>query len=280
MDRDATYVDPSWEQPSPRPGYLEALGRYMESLPAEISTFQEDVAEDPVGTLGGIAGGALQSVPTPPSKYLKKLQEMDVDLSPQAQGGVVLGEDIGKAAQAQAINSAIGGTGIVPEVLRAVGSEIPYMANQSPEASGASILADLAMGGLGYGLGKIGRSEAVQEGLGQLAKDETGAIKLPTDKPDFSKMTDDGLRSYLTAYRMGREVDEEAFNEVYRRVKDPDIYGTPENYMKFFIGDVMFDEEVSWYYNFFKNNNSKAPPALASDNPAERAAAIKFFSGN
>ena len=147
-----------------RSPYVEALGRYIQSLPSELETFQEDVAQNPLGAVGGILGGALQSVPTPPSKYLKKLQEMPEykDMSPQAQGGVELGEDIGKAAQAQAINAAIGGTGVVPEVLRSVGSEIPYMAGQSPEASGASILADLAMGGLGYGLGRLGRSAPVQ----------------------------------------------------------------------------------------------------------------------
>ena len=178
MDRDATYVDPSWEQPSTKPGYLEALGRYVEQFPAELDQFQEDVAENPLGTLKGVGLGALQSVPTPPSKYLKKLQEMPEyeEMSPQAQGGVELGEDLGKAAQAQAINAMVPGGSLLGNVTGSVLSEIPYMADQTPGESMGSMGVDMALSTI---LGRLAQAPGIKKALAEAVADETGAINIP-----------------------------------------------------------------------------------------------------
>lgn len=174
-DRAEDYEVLQGESIADRVPFLNALGRYIKSLPGEVDQFQTDVAENPLGTLKGIGLGALQSVPTPPSKYLKKLQEMPEyeEMSPQAQGGVELGEDIGKAAQSQAINAMVPGGTLLGNVTGSVLSEIPYMADQTPGESMGSMGMDMALSTI---LGRLAQSPGVKRAIAQGVADETGAL--------------------------------------------------------------------------------------------------------
>ena len=163
----STAVSPEWTGAPDRPDLISAMGRYLANYPSELKQFEESTAQAPLESLGGIIGGALQSIPTPPSRYLKKLQEMDV--SPEVKGGAAIGEHIGKGLQAAALSSVVPGTGIPAQLARSIVSEVPYLAGQEPGQSIMDILTDLASG---MAVGPL-----MSPGVSKELESETGAIR-------------------------------------------------------------------------------------------------------